>query len=459
MVVPAYAHLLRHLVRPLAEAGEPPALPVMGKLFPRRARKEAGEDGRIRSPRVGVKGATTAITVYTLPRAGERLKALARELGVPLSELLLRGVDALLAQRGEAPTERYVPQPRRAGGRPRPGGRRPAGGRTRPPARMGRPLAQVPAQAAVAAPQAVAAPPPAPVPPLPKPPAPAPRRQQARRGGGARARLADACTPCRYPGGKAQAADRILRSLGRAGTLVEPFAGGAAASVRALLTGLADRAVLAERHPALRALWETVASGSGPDFNALCRLVGQEAQPTRAWWEEFLRGMPAEGAPGWLLGGSALLTTRYHWGGIGSAGLVSDEQLARNWRGRTMERRLRALRAHSRRLEVRADAFEAIREFGGRPGAAFLVDPPYTLGGDRPGRLLYAHHEVDHPALFRALDAVRGRVAATYPDNEDVRRLAAAHGFQAGPLSIRDGHRRSRQELLLLRGTPGRAIK
>ena len=119
VVVGVFAHLARHLIRPLAESGPAPFLPTDAP-HPRRRRKEVGADGRIVSARKGIKGATTSIQCYLLPRSADRLKGLARRsMEYPVSELLMRGADALLAQRGQQPLERYVPPPRRMANRGR----------------------------------------------------------------------------------------------------------------------------------------------------------------------------------------------------------------------------------------------------------------------------------------------------------------------------------------------------
>lgn len=58
----------------------------------------------------GIKEATIGTTVYLLPRQHKRIKQLALDLDVSsVHELLLMGLDRLLAQRGEPPIERYSP--------------------------------------------------------------------------------------------------------------------------------------------------------------------------------------------------------------------------------------------------------------------------------------------------------------------------------------------------------------
>jgi hypothetical protein len=58
----------------------------------------------------GIKGATIGTTVYLLPREHKRVRRLALDMDVPsVHELLLMGLDRLLAERGEPPVERYSP--------------------------------------------------------------------------------------------------------------------------------------------------------------------------------------------------------------------------------------------------------------------------------------------------------------------------------------------------------------
>ena len=66
-------------------------------------------------------------------------------------------------------------------------------------------------------------------------------------------------SPLRYPGGKG----KMLRQLEphfpeRIGTMVEPFAGGAAASLAMLFAGRADRIVLNDLDPGVYAFWISV---------------------------------------------------------------------------------------------------------------------------------------------------------------------------------------------------------
>ncbi|MGG5812207.1 hypothetical protein [Falsiroseomonas sp. CW058] len=64
----------------------------------------------------GIKAETVGTTVYLLPREHKRIRRLALDLDIPsVHELLLTGLDRLLAERGEPPVERYSPPRPRKG--------------------------------------------------------------------------------------------------------------------------------------------------------------------------------------------------------------------------------------------------------------------------------------------------------------------------------------------------------
>jgi hypothetical protein len=58
----------------------------------------------------GIKQSTVGTTVYLLPKEHKRVRRLALDVDAPsVHELLLLGLDRLLAERGQPPIERYSP--------------------------------------------------------------------------------------------------------------------------------------------------------------------------------------------------------------------------------------------------------------------------------------------------------------------------------------------------------------
>jgi hypothetical protein len=95
---PARSTPLEDLPRPVPEPAVVASLPTISDPSARQAG--------------GIKSATVGTTLYLLPREHKRVRRLALDLDVPsVHELLLLGLDRLLAERGEPPIERYS-QPR-----------------------------------------------------------------------------------------------------------------------------------------------------------------------------------------------------------------------------------------------------------------------------------------------------------------------------------------------------------
>lgn len=263
-------------------------------------------------------------------------------------------------------------------------------------------------------------------------------------------------SPLRYVGGKGWLAADVARWATGSRVLVEPFAGGAAVALRCVLAGAVERAVLVEREPGVAAFWQVVTGPANAGFDRMCDLV-RRVEPTRAWFGRFMAGVDQD-APAWLRAAAALLRSRFAWGGVqrSDAGLTSDAGLAERWCPDTLLRRMARIRAERRRFSVvEGDGVQAIREWEGREDAFFFVDPPYSCGEAAPGDRLYDCHDLDHDALLAAVVTARARAVITYDLTEETLALAARHGLVARPLPMLDGRHRRRQELLLLKGTPG----
>lgn len=84
----------------LARPGAAPSRSLPVEDLPRAAAPtEAG----------GLKAATVGTTLYLLPQESKRLKRLALDLDVSLHELMLTGLDHVLAEHGQPPVRRYLP--------------------------------------------------------------------------------------------------------------------------------------------------------------------------------------------------------------------------------------------------------------------------------------------------------------------------------------------------------------
>lgn len=76
---------------------------------PRSQTTVASESKQPESTRAGLKASTVGTTLYLLPDESWRLKELAVTLRVSMHELILQGLDRMLAENGMPPIKRYVP--------------------------------------------------------------------------------------------------------------------------------------------------------------------------------------------------------------------------------------------------------------------------------------------------------------------------------------------------------------
>ncbi len=260
-------------------------------------------------------------------------------------------------------------------------------------------------------------------------------------------------SPFRYAGGKTWFVPRLRAWLAatRPRLLVEPFAGGAICGLTAAAEGIVERVVLVERDDDVAAVWTAVFGG---DADALAaRVEGFSMSP------EALRDVLDAGideGDGLDRAFRTLVRNRVSRGGIlapGAGVMLRGENgrgLASRWYPATLARRLRALGALRDRVAfVHGDAFDAIDAYADDARAAFFVDPPYTAGGKRAGARLYAHHALDHDALFARLAAARGDVLMTYDAAPEVAALAAAHGFATARVAMKSTHHAPMSELVV----------
>lgn len=263
-------------------------------------------------------------------------------------------------------------------------------------------------------------------------------------------------SPFRYPGGKTWLVPEVrkwLTSGRKPSVFVEPFAGGAMAGLTVAAERLADHVFLGELDADVAAVWRTV-FGRTEDSAWLCKSIASfdvsresvlaiidkpaKAVRTKAFRTVIKNRMQRGGI---LADGASLMKD-----GEGGKGLRS------RWYPETLVSRIEALHAIKDRITFKQiDAFQTINSFSDDASAFFFVDPPYTAGGKRAGKRLYAHSVIDHPALFEAMSKVAGSVMMTYDDAPEVRELAAAHSFRVESVPMKSTHHAVMQELLILK--------
>lgn len=267
-------------------------------------------------------------------------------------------------------------------------------------------------------------------------------------------------SPLRYPGGKTWLIPHIRVWLGKMAPaprlLIEPFAGGGIVSLTAVMEGLIEQCVMAELDPDVAAFWR-MALRSGPE---LCDRV-QRFHPTREAVEAVARNRPSDPLDH---GFRTLVLNRTRRGGILAPGAAfsrageNGKGVASRWYPETIVARLRGIAAYAERIDFHeTDGICLLEELLGRAGSGsecrsdtvVFADPPYTAGGKRAGRRLYAHNEIDHRRLFELLADSGARFLMTYDRSTEIVTLGKKHGFHAVQVTMKNTHHNRIPELII----------
>ena len=253
-------------------------------------------------------------------------------------------------------------------------------------------------------------------------------------------------SPLRYPGGKTWLVPHIRKWLTHhpRPVLVEPFAGGAIASLTAVAEKLVDRAVLMERDGNVCVFWLTVLN-DGKRLAAKVRgfdptpenIAAAEQDGTDPAFCTLVRNRTRRG--GILASGASRMRR-----GEGGRGVAS------RWYGATLARRIEAVHAMANRLEIRWEnsmrALPALLAQSAHDPALF-VDAPYWTTGGR----LYDHHVVDHARIFEILADTGVSFLMTYGPEQEVVDLVERYDFHAVRVTMRGTHNKERSELVITR--------
>ena len=233
-------------------------------------------------------------------------------------------------------------------------------------------------------------------------------------------------SPFRYPGGKTWLIPHIRDWLKSRKTkparLIEPFAGGAAVSLTAVVTnGQAEW------------LAQQILNFDLTEKNVRAELAKEPGQLREIAFQTILRNRVQRG--GIMAPGAGLIKT-----GEGNRGLRA------RWYPVTLARRIREINTQKDKLTfIEGDAFALIRENASDEEAVFYVDPPYTVAAKR----LYSNWEIDHDALFAALGDCKGDFLMSYDNAPDVLAMVKRHGFESKPVAMKSTHHAKMTELLI----------
>ena len=260
-------------------------------------------------------------------------------------------------------------------------------------------------------------------------------------------------SPFRYPGGKTWLVPlfrRWMRSLGsQTNLLVEPFAGGGIIALTAAFERWVPRIMMVELDDQVAAVWQSIL---GEDAKWLSQRIlnfdlnVESVRAELATLPQLRRDVAFR----------TLIQNRTAHGGIlakGAGVLKKGENgkgIRSRWYPQTIAKRIERIGLVRDRIEfIHGDAFEVVSKVRNDPQVAFFIDPPYTAGGKRAGSRLYTHSEIDHERLFALCETLQGDFLLTYDNAEEVRTLAARHGFQTKPVAMNNTHHAEMKELLI----------
>lgn len=256
-------------------------------------------------------------------------------------------------------------------------------------------------------------------------------------------------SPFRYPGGKTWLVPYVrtwLSSLSpRPSVLIEPFAGGGIVGLTAAFERLAEHVVLVEKDADVASVWHAILGGQA---EWLARQIEQFDLSKQRVLEVLAKPPQSQRERAFV----TILRNRVQRGGIMAPGasLMKNGENGRGlhsrWYPDTLAKRIRSIAAIRNRITfIEGDGLEVITAYADDEGAAFFVDPPYTVAARR----LYPHWQVDHRKLFGLLRNATGSVLLTYDNTREIVALAEEFRFETRAIAMKNTHHARMTELLI----------
>lgn len=240
-------------------------------------------------------------------------------------------------------------------------------------------------------------------------------------------------TPLRYPGGKGSLKyflANIVHANGKnGGTLIEPFCGGAGASIPLLDAGIINRLYLNDATPAIAAFWDSVFN----DTYAFINLIASTPVTIEQWhrWKEVIN-CPEE-ASTLELGFAAFFMNRCNRSGLLSGGPIGGLNQTGNYKidcrfnRKALIERVETIGRHRDKVSVSCeDACDLMRNLDESvvSDALIFLDPPYVVQG---GNLYKGNvfDEAKHRELAEFIKRQAWRWVITYDDHPLIHYLYA----------------------------------
>ena len=264
-------------------------------------------------------------------------------------------------------------------------------------------------------------------------------------------------TPLRYPGGKGSLkyflGNVVLENDLVGKRMIEPFCGGAGASIPLLEAGLISQLHLNDANPAIAAFWLSLTT----DTDALISLIESTPVTIDQWyrWKEVVKH--DDQASKLELGFAAFFLNRCNRSGLLSGGPIGGLDQSGNYKidcrfnKSELASRVETIAKHRDKMKVTClDACEILEQLSPTVDSDTLIflDPPYVS----QGKNLYKGHyfsEQDHRRLADFIKDKNWKWLITYDDHELIHRLYAERARGVIELSYQMQQAKLGRELLV----------
>lgn len=241
-------------------------------------------------------------------------------------------------------------------------------------------------------------------------------------------------TPLRYPGGKTVYADLLseviaLNDLSDT-TLVEPYAGGAGASVKLLMEGKVSHLILNDLDPAIYAFWWSLTHMA----DALSNMIVETPVTLEEWKKQRNISRSKDTHDLLRLGFSTLYMSRCNRSGIltanpiGGINQTGTYKIDARFNKTRLLDKIKKIAEKSQFIEVRNTSCERLLAgFKRRNDTSNLLvylDPPYYQKG--PSLYLNHYNVEDHTKLSKLILSCNFNWILSYDCHDEIRRLYSA---------------------------------
>lgn len=268
-----------------------------------------------------------------------------------------------------------------------------------------------------------------------------------------------ACSPLRYPGGKAALAKFFGEVIERLRIdeprYIEPYAGGAGAGIVLLLQDRVQELVINDIDPAVYSFWRSVVS----EPEAFAALIFDTPLNVEEWRHQKMVYKAADDSDPLALGFAFFYLNRTNRSGILNAGPIGGVNQTGNYKidarfnRSQLAERVTTIGALADRIKVLSlNGMKVARRYASDPSAFAYIDPPYVEMGGSLYLNSFTHR--DHADLAACLDeAPSGNWIVTYDTADFVRRLYRNHHMREYQLNY-SAHRTGKASELLIASAP-----